>query len=149
MKTLELFVYGSLRPGQCNYQQLSQQVLKIRPVAWPGQLVLRPEGYPVYLPELPQMAGCLHSWELPQGAASEATPEGNVLGEWLTLRDDGQVGPRLDAFEGFVEDDPEYIRVAVAWGGRWIWTYTAPPGSPDWPRIERWPHQDEPIPPWR
>lgn len=150
--TLSLFVYGSLRPGQNNYDQLSHSVLASRTVHWPGQLRLRPEGYPALcLPaSWPTLPARPYVWSLPElevpTCPELACP---VVGEILTLRESEQLGRHLDDFEGFTPQLRDYLRVACAWEGEWIWTYVAPEERLEWPLIERWPHQSGAIPPWR
>lgn len=147
--TLSLFVYGSLRPGQCNYHQLSEAVLSARTVKWPGHLRLRPEGYPALVlpPDLPVHLGTPYDWTIPVGPPDGA-PNGPVAGEILRLRDSPGLRRRLDDFEGFTPVLKDYLRVAVGWRGEWVWTYTAPPDPPDWPIIQHWPLEEGPLTPW-
>lgn len=150
--TLSLFVYGSLRPGQNNYDQLSEAVLASRTVHWPGHLRLRPEGYPALtLPaSWPTLAAQPYDWQVPALAVPEppslAFP---VIGEILVLQESERLRHHLDDFEGFTPSLRDYLRVACGWEGEWIWTYIAPDDRPEWPLIERWPHQSGAIPPWR
>ena len=150
--TLSLCVYGSLRPGENNYDQLSEAVLSSRTVHWPGHLRLRPEGYPALsLPaNWPTLAVEPYDWRLPalEVPVAPAAPL-PVVGEILTLRDSQRLRHHLDDFEGFTPGLRDYVRLACAWDGEWIWTYVAPQERPEWPLIERWPHQPGVIPPWR
>lgn len=150
--TLSLFVYGSLRPGQNNYDQLSEAVVGSRTVSWPGHLRLRPEGYPALtLPvSWPILPARPYVWTVPEPAVP-APPDFpcSVVGEILTLRESERLRHHLDDFEGFTPQLRDYLRVACAWEGEWIWTYVAPEERPEWPVIERWPHQSGTIPPWR
>ena len=150
--TLSLFVYGSLRPGENNYDQLSEAVLTSRTVNWPGHLRLRPEGYPALsLPaNWPIRMVQPYDWTVPELAVPVA-PEvaRGVAGEILTLQDSQRLRRHLDDFEGFTPRLRDYVRVACGWEGEWIWTYVAPEERPEWPLIERWPHQSGEIPPWR
>ena len=148
---LSLFVYGSLRPGQCNYDQLSEAVIDFAPALWPGQLRLRPEGYPALVlpPDWPVESSRPYDWSVPPARPGEGSGRLAVPGEILRLRDSREIRRRLDDFEGFSPRDREYLRVACAWQGSWVWTYVAPQDRPDWPLIERWPASDQPIPPWR
>lgn len=150
--TLSLFVYGSLRPGQNNYDQLSDAVLESRTVLWPGHLRLRPEGYPALsLPsEWPTLLARPYDWLAP-GVEIPALPEVDltVVGEILTLRESERLRHHLDDFEGFTPSQRDYLRVACAWEGQWIWTYIAPEEHVEWPLIERWPPHSGVIPPWR
>ena len=150
--TLSLFVYGSLRPGQNNYGQLSESVLASQSVCWPGHLRLRPEGYPALsLPsEWPVVTGRPYDWTVPENQLP-SLPSGlrPVQGEILTLRDSRELRHRLDDFEGFTPSLRDYVRVACAWESNWVWTYVAPEDHPEWPLIQRWPHQSGEIPPWR
>lgn len=150
--TLSLFVYGSLRPGQNNYDQLSQWVLDLRTVQWPGHLRLRPEGYPALtMPESwPTLPSTPYDWTTAQvGAPIPPVLPCSVVGEILTLKDSPEARRHLDDFEGFTPTLRDYLRVACAWEGTWVWTYVAPEDRPEWPRIDRWPHHSGVIPPWR
>lgn len=150
--TLSLFVYGSLRPGQNNYDQLSEAVLDSSTVHWPGQLRLRPEGYPALsLPsEWPAVLGKPYDWTVPEQEVPDVPTVCQwVPGEILILRDSPELRRRLDDFEGFTPQLKDYLRVACAYDNAWIWTYVAPEDRPEWPLIERWPHQSGVIPPWR
>jgi len=150
--TLSLFVYGSLRPGENNYDQLSEAVLASRTVHWPGHLRLRPEGYPALsLPaDWPTQAVEPYDWQVPvlKVPVTPAVPR-PVEGEILTLQDSQRLRHHLDDFEGFTPRQRDYVRLACAWGDEWIWTYVAPQEHLEWPLIERWPHQSGVIPPWR
>ncbi len=152
LMSLSLFVYGSLRPDHNNYDQLSEWVLDSRSLSWPGHLRLRPEGYPALtLPsDWPVLQALPYDWSAPAEPVP-ATPAwpGAVAGEILTLRDCPEMRRHLDDFEGFTPTLRDYLRVAVAWQGEWVWTYVAPEDRAEWPLIERWPHQSGEIPPWR
>ena len=149
---ITLFVYGSLRPGMNNYDQLSQAVVDSQSVAWPGFLRLRPEGYPaLILPaEWPGRLATPYEWDTPADKPPP-TPDLQCLveGEILQLRDTPGLRRRLDDFEGFTPSLRDYLRVACAWQGAWVWTYVAPQDLQQWPRIQSWPHQPGEIPPWR
>lgn len=140
-----LFVYGSLRPGECNYHHLSAGVLQAETVSWPGQLYLRPEGYPALcLPQnWPVKTARPGDWNLPTEACPEL-PEAatEVVGTLLWLSDDAHLQQHLDNFEGFTPVDPDYLRVAVAFRGQWCWTYISPDPAPSWPCISSWPPAD-------
>ena len=140
-----------MRPGQCNYDQLSEAVSQATSVCWPGRLRLRPEGYPaLVLPaDWPAVAATPYDWTQPAGQAPSPQGPTPVPGEILRLRDTPQLRQRLDDFEGFTPRVRDYLRVACAWQGQWVWTYVAPADRADWPYIERWPASDQPIPPWR
>ena len=150
--TLSLFVYGSLRPGKNNYEQLQEAVLGSQTVLWPGHLRLRPEGYPALtLPqEWPMKRAKPYDWSNP-ASPPPATPccDQRVLGEILLLRDGSEIRQRLDDFEGFTPELNDYVRVACSWQGQWVWTYVAPEDRAEWPIISQWPHQSGEIPPWR
>jgi len=150
--TVSLFVYGSLRPGRNNYEQLEEAVLSSQTVLWPGHLRLRPEGYPALtLPqEWPVERAKPYDWSTP-GPLPPPTPrlEQRVLGEILQLRDGPEIRRRLDDFEGFTPQLSDYLRVACSWQGEWVWTYVAPEDRCEWPIIQEWPHQSGAIPPWR
>lgn len=147
-----LFVYGSLRPGQCNFHQVAPEVIDSQPAVWPGHLLLRPEGYPALVlpPHWPVQAGQPFEWtsSLPATVPTGSAPL-RVQGDILRLRIPPDFQRRLDEFEGFYPDHPEYLRVAAAWQGKWVWTYVAPPGDWPWETIEHWPPHDGPLRPWR
>lgn len=149
--SLYLFVYGSLRPGQCNYGQLSQAVIRSEPWRVPGHLRLRPEGYPALVLQagVPQAAGAPYDWKMPAllGGAEPQTTEW-VAGDLLELTDSRALRQHLDDFEGFSAVPYEYLRVALQCGGRCMWTYVAPTPDPDWIRIESWPPSTAPLKPW-
>jgi len=147
---LSLFVYGSLRPGQCNYDQLQDHVLSAQTVHWPGRLHLRPEGYPALVlpPGCGQILAHPYVWEVPLEPPGDIGG-GPVEGEWLTLRDSQQIRRRLDDFEGFTPRVQEYLRVAVACQGQWVWTYVASGEGSSWPVIASWPIEGMSPPPWR
>lgn len=150
--SLSLFVYGSLRPGMNNYDQLSRAVMASQSVIWPGALRLRPEGYPALSlpPQWPIRPGLPYDWEPPrEGVPATPVLECRVAGEILQLKDSLELRRHLDDFEGFTPDLKDYLRVACAWQGAWVWTYVAPEERADWPLIDRWPHQSGEIPPWR
>lgn len=148
---LSLFVYGSLRPGKCNYDQLSAAVVGCATVLWPGQMRLRPEGYPaLVLPEKwPVKLASPYDWTYPPDLVPEGSGLLQVEGEVLRLLDSPDLRHHLDDFEGFTPQQRDYLRVACAWQGGWVWTYVAPEDREDWPLIERWPPDDQPIAPWR
>jgi gamma-glutamylcyclotransferase (GGCT)/AIG2-like uncharacterized protein YtfP len=148
---LSLFVYGSLRPGRCNYDQLSTSVIDSQSVLWPGHLRLRPEGYPaLILPgNWPTRSALPEDWTEPSGPPPEGSGLLSIEGEILRLRDSPELRHHLDDFEGFTPRLRDYLRVACAWQGTWVWTYVAPEDFHDWPRIERWPGHDQAIAPWR
>lgn len=143
--SLYLFAYGSLRPGECNYGQLAEAV--VRSSAWQvaGELRLRPEGYPAMIlhPTLPQVAGTPYDWTVPSlGVEPAGAAYSKVVGDLLELRDSPQLRRRLDDFEGFGEPPFDYVRVAFVAGGQAMWTYVAPVPDPPWPRIEHWPPRE-------
>ena len=150
--TLSLFVYGSLRPGQCNFGQLEDHLLEAEPLRVPGHLRLRPEGYPALIlaADLPQALGQPYDWSWPTLAVSGAPLRHDcwVTGDLLRLRDSREIRERLDDFEGFSGVRYDYLRVASRWAGHWFWTYVAPQDHPAWPRIDSWPGTEPPPVRW-
>jgi len=150
MQWTPLFVYGSLRPGQCNYGELSQAVRRATSARVGGWLRLRPEGYPALTlaPGWPCQIGAPpgHWPTLPQQAAGGPF-SWDVEGEVLDLDWTPELGQRLDEFEGFTELNPDYVRVALWTSTGWAWTYVAPQDVPEWPQVEGWP-PGHPIRPW-
>ena len=149
MQWISLFVYGSLRPGQCNYGELSAAVRQPVPPRVGGWLRLPPEDYPALTlaPGWPSESACPGHWWALDRAAPTANLAGDVEGELLELRWSHQLGQHLDAFEGFTEVAPDYLRVACWTSAGWAWTYVAPQDRPDWPQIAGWP-PEQPIAPW-
>jgi gamma-glutamylcyclotransferase (GGCT)/AIG2-like uncharacterized protein YtfP len=153
--SLYLFAYDSLRPGQCNYGQLSEAVTRSWPWRVPGHLLLRPEGYPALIlaAGVPQALGSPYDWSMPALVCDGAAPNPGAEEEWvagdlLELEDSLALRERLDDFEGFSGAPYDYLRVALECGGRRMWTYVAPQADREWRRIRSWPPSDEPLRPW-
>lgn len=119
-----LFVYGSLKRGECNFHEVERWVVAVTEAWCPGRLYLRPDGYPALV--------------LDGG--------GGVPGELLELTQPEAALAHLDEFEGYYPGhDSEYQRVTVACTAVRrpltaipAQTYVCAP-HPSWPRIERWP----------
>jgi len=128
-----LFVYGSLKRGECNYHEVERWVVSVVEAWCPGQLYLRPDGYPALV--------------LDGGGRMS---DGGVPGELLELFDEVAALAHLDEFEGYYPGhDSEYERVTVDCTaiGRPktaipAQTYVCRP-HPDWPRIASWPVTEE------
>ena len=146
---VRLFVYGSLRPGECNYDQLSAAVTKATPASVGGWLRLRPEGYPALTlaSSWPCTPGSPGFWPALPRTISAASATATVLGDVLELRWTPELGQRLDDFEGFTPESPDYLRVACWTSAGWAWTYIAPVDEPDWPTISAWPPERD-LQPW-
>jgi gamma-glutamylcyclotransferase (GGCT)/AIG2-like uncharacterized protein YtfP len=143
LETLSLFVYGSLLPGQPQFDKLDHAVVQRQPMRLPGYLRLRPDGYPALVvhSSCPQQVGEPYHWELPEciPADSPEVPVPSwVDGELLTLRDDADLRHALDDSQGFAQKERAYVRVAVYCHGRWQWTYAGPQDYRHWPRISSW-----------
>ncbi len=156
---LKLFVYGSLKLGECNAELISSWVIQALPASLEGQMYLRPDGYPALVLK---RYGRLGSSRFDDDLAAqeiEATPfPGAIQGQLLVLREGRQRLKELDLFEGFFPDgESEYLRVLVGvktrQGGEAAWTYTYPGRTvpPDWRAIECWPPpgQDKTPDPYR
>ena len=142
---MHLFVYGSLKQGECNFHQVSRWVRSVRPARAPGQLYLRPDGYP---------ALCLgserwlevgtrdHAHDVSRCAGSTTRVEGSVPGQLLELDQPEVALVLLDWFEGYQPGElSEYWRVLLPiYPDRLAWTYVCRPEQvSDWPAIESWP----------
>lgn len=145
---LRLFVYGSLKTGECNASVLSRWVRKAVPGRTPGRMYLRPDGYPaLWVPRFCALG--TDSYEADAALAPAARAQDGhdwVTGEVLTLETPLEVLPRLDDFEGYFPDRPsEYRRVLVEvsadTGWTTAWTYVCPDQGPaaDWLPIPCWP----------
>jgi len=144
--TLELFVYGSLKLGECNDFVIKEWVVDWQPATVRGQMRLRPDNYPALFVDLYGRLGSadyLRDLELNEAPVSRA---GQVIqGQLLRLNPGVLALPRLDELEGYFPGSySEYLRVAVSAstssGERACWTYTGV-GQPraDWCSIDNWP----------
>jgi hypothetical protein len=145
----ELFVYGSLKPGESGHGLFCAEVRSVR-ARVRGALFEAPEGYPVlFVAEGDVLAeGTENPVEdarraLAHGPASPRAPAEHANGiplRWIdgfVLRfiDAGRSVPPIDEYEDFVPGIPSpYRRVLIPIAGDppgTAWTYIAPPGPPD------------------
>ena len=143
---LRLFVYGSLKLGECNDRVVKPWVVSHRPACTRGFMHLRPDRYPaLFLPQPGRLGTADYLGDLLLTEATSGSEGPEITGELLELKDGLDILPRLDDFEGFFPaGQSEYLRVAIRVdtedGPVACWTYTgveAPP--PEWPLISHWP----------
>lgn len=146
MNSLYLFVYGSLKLGECNDHMLRHWVVSSVPAWTPGQMRLRPDHYPaLFLKGHGRIGTSDYRKDLTLDRAAVCQSEGKVNGELLQLSDGEAALSQLDVFEGFFpHGESEYLRVALTvqtdGGPRVCWTYTGVGEPPsDWLEIEEWP----------
>jgi gamma-glutamylcyclotransferase (GGCT)/AIG2-like uncharacterized protein YtfP len=96
-----LFVYGTLRSGQAARSLIANHVVASQPATARGQMVALPDGYPGFLPG----------------------PEGQVVGEVVTLDELAAAFALLDAYEG--DDFSRAMHEVELEGGTraWVWCY--------------------------
>ena len=143
---LRLFVYGSLKVGECNDFMLRHWVERWEEAEIRGEMRLRPDHYPaLFLPIHGRLGTGDYDSDLELQAAPECSDGHPIRGQLLYLRDGTTALPILDRFEGFFPGSrSEYLRVAVSVvtesGPVACWTYTGV-GRPveEWPRLEEWP----------
>lgn len=112
---LPVFVYGTLRPGQGNYQwALAGQTVSEVPASVAGLALYDGPGFPY--------------------AVLSDAPEDRVLGDVITIRDDAydEVLARLDGLEGYRPGggglyDRVHVTAVTGTGAVEAWTYTVPP----------------------
>ena len=129
---MRLFVYGSLKRGECNYHEVDRWVVSVVPARAPGRLYLRPDGYPALV------------------VGSRESGVGSVPGELLELSDPDAALAHLDIFEGYYPGhDSEYLRVEITCTPISLlpspisaWTYVCQHPH-DWPPIASWPVKAE------
>lgn len=144
---LKLFVYGSLKLGECNDDVISAWVVEALPASIAGQMYLRPDGYPaLWLEGTFALGTADYSADLARCLEPIAGSGGGVQGQLLRLREGRRMLERLDEFEGyFPGQSSEYARllvpVATPEGVCAAWTYACPEGGPRprWVGIDCWP----------
>lgn len=143
---LSLFVYGSLKPGECNDHVISQFLLSAEEAHTHGALRLRPDDYPALYLEGYESLGTADYWaDLKLETACECSSGEKVPGQLLTLREGARLLARLDEFEGFFPGrTSEYLRVALsvatAEGLKPCWTYIGVGTPPhEWRPLASWP----------
>lgn len=141
-----LFVYGSLKIGECNDFMLRHWVERREEARTCGEMRLRPDRYPaLFLPTYGNLGTLDYAGDLQLDEAPECREGHPIKGQLLYLREGLEALPVLDRFEGYFPGSrSEYLRVAVSVltdsGPRACWTYTGV-GRPveEWPRLEEWP----------
>lgn len=144
---LKLFVYGSLKLGECNDDVLSAWVVEALPATIEGQMYLRPDGYPaLWLKGGYPLGTSDYGADLERCAQPVSQGGGEVQGQLLRLREGARMLERLDEFEGYYPgQSSEYLRllvsVATPDGPCSAWTYACPEGGPRprWVSIDEWP----------
>lgn len=146
---LNLFVYGSLKLGECNERMLKKWVVSSSPATTRGFMHLRPDRYPaLFLPTHGPLGTPDYQADLTLSRAPLSEQGHEVVGQLLQLESGCEMLRRLDEFEGYFPGRrSEYLRVAVSVetpeGAKPCWTYTgveAPPS--EWPLISQWPPKD-------
>ncbi|MEW6279589.1 MAG: gamma-glutamylcyclotransferase family protein [Candidatus Eremiobacterota bacterium] len=150
---LDLFVYGSLKPGERNYGEVAAQVVRACPGTIPGRMYLRETGYPtLWLPPEAILGqgsrdypADLRRTRRPFDSRTGCQPEEEVAGTLLRLSEGERMLRHLDWFE---EVNGDYIRslVAVRTGDSafelaWVYRCTEAQVAmlPTWRRIPSWP----------
>jgi gamma-glutamylcyclotransferase (GGCT)/AIG2-like uncharacterized protein YtfP len=143
---LRLFVYGSLKVGECNDFVLTRWLERFEEAQTRGEMRLRPDNYPaMFLPSFGVFGTRDYRRDLQLDEAPECHQGHLIKGQILYLRDGFDALPILDCFEGYFPDEhSEYLRVAISVtteaGLVPCWTYTGVgPPVEGWPRLEVWP----------
>ena len=144
--TFFLFVYGSLKCGECNDHVVKPWLLNSTVASTSGRLYLRSDDYPaLYLENFGRLGSSDYGSDLKLVDAPSCQEGQFVRGELLELSEGFVAIPALDEFEGyFPNSDSEYLRVSLEVetedGPRVCWTYIGANSPPSvWPRIEDWP----------
>lgn len=153
---LRLFVYGSLKVGECNAHVITRWLQDWQEASTCGEMRLRPDGYPaLYLSDHSSLGTSDYDSDLALDQAPESSVGHSIQGQVLTLAPGAEALAALDSFEGYFPGQAsEYLRVAILVdtpGGRLAcWTYTGVGrANPHWPSLESWPppgHQQAPEP---
>lgn len=143
---LKLFVYGSLKLGECNQHVIKPWVVEWEKASTFGEMRLRPDHYPaLFLPDYGTLGTSDYPRDLLLDEAPELTEGTLIRGQLLTLQQGETALQRLDEFEGFFPGGrSEYLRVSLSVntesGPKACWTYTGAGKSPSkWPILESWP----------
>lgn len=138
MDALSLFVYGSLKRGECNHEVVEPWLLDLLPARARGRLFLRPDGYPALWVDRFLAAGSsdyvrdLGLWLGQQDTHGDGA---TVQGQLLRLEPTAEALRRLDEFEGFAPGRPSsyrrvLVRVLTPTGSPSAWTYICPESGP-------------------
>ena len=147
MKTeLKLFVYGSLKLGECNDHVIKDWVLSSEAASLKGRMYMRPDEYPaLFLSESGTLGSLDYAQDLKWDEGIEPQEGSVISGQFLRLNSAEEALKVLDHFEGyFPGQQSEYLRVAVKvrtkGGVENCWTYVGA-GEPDslWPELKSWP----------
>lgn len=143
---LRLFVYGSLKVGECNDFMISPWLERWEEAEIQGEMRLRPDGYPaLFLATYGAVGSADYGQDLRLSEAPGCHEGHLIRGQLLYLRDGVEALPKLDYFEGYFPGKrSEYMRVGISVttndGSVACWTYTGV-GRPveEWPQLEEWP----------
>lgn len=143
---LRLFVYGSLKMGECNDFVLKRWVEHFEEARTQGEMRLRPDRYPsLFLPTYGELGSVEYARDVGLESAPACRQGHLVKGQLLYLREGREALPVLDHFEGYFPGGrSEYLRVAVSVETRDglvpCWTYTGVGRPvPGWPLLQEWP----------
>jgi gamma-glutamylcyclotransferase (GGCT)/AIG2-like uncharacterized protein YtfP len=143
---LKLFVYGSLKLGECNQHVVAPWVENWLPAATTGEMRLRPDQYPaLFLPNPGKLGTSDYEADIRLSEAPVLLDGDRVEGQLLFLREGVRCLGALDVFEGYFPGRrSEYLRVALSvetdHGFQPCWTYTGSGKPPDrWPVLRTWP----------
>ena len=154
---MRLFVYGSLKTGECNFNQVQPYFVEARAAKGPGRMLLRPDGYPALVVDSSFILDVgSDDLERDMGRAGDPAPpvEAEVSGQLMLLHSGAEITERLDIFEGYFPGRPsEYLRVLIPVnteeGWECAWVYVAAHPDPAWPAIAQWPCLPAQPPPYR
>ena len=151
----DVFVYGTLKRGQRNYERFCQGALAVREATVRGQLYDLPYGFPaLVVPEDAVVATGTKDYPSDaeaqnheQAGAQEVSSLWNLVhGELFTFDDPEKRLPDLDALEGFRPDEKGFYRrvlvpTTLAETGTVIfaWTYAIESASGVYLPGGRWP----------
>lgn len=152
---LDVFVYGTLKRGQRNYERFCRGALAVREATVRGRLYDLPFGFPALVVPKEDMLVTGTGEYLSDAKARSQVQDGpreklpdwdTVFGELLTFDDPGKRLPDLDALEGFRPSESGfYSRVLVPTtlteAGETVlaWTYAVDSTSGVYLPEGRWP----------
>lgn len=119
---LEIFVYGTLKRGECNHDRFCRGVLRVREATVRGRLFDLPFGFPaLVVPEESILTTGTADYLADAEEQRSAGPgmgqirENTVHGELLTFEDPLKRLPALDGLEGFRPGEKTlYRRVLIS-----------------------------------
>lgn len=144
----EFFVYGSLQPGNMNWDRLKEETIKAERVKVPGYIRVLRSGFGGFHPNplLPQ-SNTADGWDLPVNPPEYSflpNDETEMAKGWiLTLKGTLKFFTMLDQFEGFYPGSRypgcgSYERRAIWVNERWVWTYPMPRDDNSLQKIDEW-----------